>query len=290
MLKTEPLLLFDAYAMKIRIDSLDLEVPAIMGILNVTPDSFSDGGKFDHVEAALERAREMKRRGAHIIDVGGESTRPGAETLAVVEELERVMPVIEVLLAEGLGPLSIDTRKAEVMEAAAEAGVAMINDVSALTFDGRAIAVAAHSQLPTVLMHSFGDPKTMQANPTYDDVVEEIYSYLAERLETCERAGLDRSLCIVDPGIGFGKTLDHNLVLLANLDRFQSLGVPVMLGASRKSFIGKASRGEEVHERIGGSIASVLAGLERGVQIFRVHDVMETAQAINIWCRIEEIC
>jgi len=256
-----------------------------MGILNVTPDSFSDGGRFDKIEAALEHAREMKAAGADIIDVGGESTRPGSDEVPADKELDRVIPVIERLVAEGLGPVSVDTRKAATMREAAMAGAALINDVSALTYDTDALDAVATSGLPVVLMHAQGDPKTMQDDPHYDDVVAEVRSYLAQRISACEAAGISRDKIVVDPGIGFGKALEHNLTLLANLGAFTDLG-PVLLGASRKSFIGKIDAGADAYMRIGGSLATVAHALHQGVKLFRVHDVQETAQFLKVFREI----
>jgi len=265
---------------------LRLNQPRLMGILNVTPDSFSDGGQYADTAAAVGHARAMKAAGADLIDVGGESTRPGADEVPVDEELGRVIPVIESLVAEGLGPVSIDTRKAQVMTAAARAGAALINDVSALTHDADALRSAAATGLPVVLMHAQGDPKTMQAAPAYDDVVAEVHGYLHRRIEDCEEAGIKRSRIVIDPGIGFGKTLDHNLALLANLDQFADLGCPLLLGASRKSFIAKIDPGADPAHRLGGSLAALAAGLDQGVMIYRVHDVSETAQFLGVFSEI----
>lgn len=265
---------------------LSLDRPRIMGILNVTPDSFSDGGRFVDVDAAVAHARAMKAVGADFIDVGGESTRPGADEVPIDEELARVIPVIERLVAEGLGPVSIDTRKAAVMAAAARAGASLINDVTALTFDEGALNAAAESGLPVVLMHAQGDPKTMQKDPHYDDVVAEVRDYLAARIAECESVGIDRSKIVIDPGIGFGKMLEHNLALMANLDVFEDLGCPLLLGASRKSFIQKIDQGAGAEDRLGGSLAAVAAGLAQGIKLFRVHDVAETAQFIRVSAEI----
>jgi len=265
---------------------LDLTQPRVVGILNVTPDSFSDGGKYADLEKAADHARAMKRAGASIIDVGGESTRPGAADVSAPDEIARVIPVIERLSEDGLGPISIDTRKAEVMKAAAEAGAVMINDVSALSHDPMAMPLVAELGLPVILMHAQGDPRTMQDDPQYEDVVEDVYGYLAERIALCTAAGISHDKIIADPGVGFGKTLRHNLELLGRLDRFQDLGCPVMLGASRKSFIAKIDSmlGKEAapDERLGGSLASVALGLGQGVQFFRVHDVPETSQFLSV--------
>lgn len=265
---------------------LSLDRPRLMGILNVTPDSFSDGGRFVAVETAVAHARAMKAAGADFIDVGGESTRPGADEVSVDEECARVIPVIQRLVAEGLAPVSIDTRKAPVMTAAVRAGAALINDVTALTFDEGALAAAAESGLPVVLMHARGDPKTMQKNPRYGDVVGEVQAHLAARIAACEAVGIARNKIAIDPGIGFGKTLEHNLTLMANLDAFDELGCPLLLGASRKSFIQKIDEGAGADDRLGGSLAAVAAGLSQGVKLFRVHDVAETAQFIRVSAEI----
>jgi dihydropteroate synthase len=257
-----------------------------MGILNVTPDSFSDGGRFADVESALAHARAMKAAGADFIDVGGESTRPGAAEVPVDEELARVLPVIERLRAEGLGPISVDTRKARVMREAATAGADLINDVSALTFDPGALPAAAETGLPVVLMHAQGTPETMQKDPRYKDAVAEVHAYLADRIAACVSAGIGKDKIVIDPGIGFGKTLQHNLELLANLARFDDLGCPLLLGASRKSFIQKIEEGAGPDDRLGGSLAAAAAGLEQGVKLFRVHDVAESAQFIRVWLEI----
>ncbi len=267
----------------------------LMGILNVTPDSFSDGGRFFSPQSAVEQAQRLAGEGAHIIDIGGESTRPGAKPVPVDEELERVMPVIEALAAarksgDGFAPrISIDTRKAVVMGEAVKAGADLINDVSALQYDEEALAVAAKAGCPVILMHGKGDPATMQDNPVYGDVVTEVYDYLRQRLELCEKAGIDRARLVIDPGIGFGKTLEHNLALLAHLDHFAGLGVPLLLGASRKRFIGALSGEEEATKRAPGSIAAALFGVAQGVKILRVHDVAQTRQALTVWRAVEAV-
>jgi len=265
------------------ISNLQFDAPRLMGILNVTPDSFSDGGEFDQVETALAHGSQMVAEGADILDIGGESTRPGSDPVALAHELTRVIPVIEALSRDVMAPLSIDSRKAEVMSRAVEAGATIINDVSALTFDPQSLSAAAASGVPVVLMHAQGDPKDMQEAPHYDNVLLDVYDYLSQRVEACVEAGVPRSNCIVDPGIGFGKTLEHNLTLLSALSLFHGLGCPVMLGASRKSFIANLGRGEDPHRRLAGSIASVIEGAGQGVQIFRVHDVFETRQALDVW-------
>ncbi len=271
---------------------LDLTQPRIIGILNVTPDSFSDGGRFIDLDKAMEHAKAMKAAGAAIIDVGGESTRPGADPVSVEQELERVIPIIKRLTEEELGPISIDTRKAEVMRRAAEAGAVVINDVSALSHDPEAMQVVADLGLPVVLMHAQGDPRTMQDDPQYENVVEDVYAYLAERIAACVSGGIPQDKIIVDPGIGFGKTVTHNLELLGRLDRFQDLGCPVLLGASRKSFIAKVDANlkddADADQRVGGSLAAVALGLGQGVQLFRVHDVAETSQFLAVCYGIAE--
>lgn len=264
--------------------------PLIMGIVNVTPDSFSDGG--DHAEAAsaIAHGKRLIAAGADLLDVGGESTRPGSDPVSEAIELARVLPVIAGLAGSGV-PLSIDTNKARVMEQAVAAGATIINDVRALTADPRALEAAAASGAWVVLMHCLGDPKTMQQAPSYGHVTLEIFDYLAQRIAACEAAGISRARIAVDPGIGFGKTLDHNLDILRHLALYQSLGCPLLLGVSRKSFIGRLSGGAphgakppaDPKNRLGGSLAAALAGLDAGADILRVHDVAETLQAVAIW-------
>ncbi len=256
--------------------------PKIMGVVNVTPDSFSDGGRFDSPQAAIGHALQLAGDGADILDIGGESTRPGAEPVSIEEELRRVMPVIEGLAGKTKASLSIDTRKPDVARAAVAAGASIWNDVSALTFDDASVAIAAEFDCDIVLMHAQGDPRTMQQDPSYTDVVHEVLGFLAARIELCAAAGIDRARLIVDPGIGFGKFADHNLALIANLEKFQRLGCPVLLGASRKRFISALDRQGSADQRLGGSLAAVLAGFARGAAVFRVHDVAETRQALKI--------
>lgn len=258
-----------------------------MGVLNTTPDSFSDGGRFFDPVAAVAHGLRLAEDGADILDIGGESTRPGAETVSIEEELRRTVPVIEALAAQTSATLSIDTRKPQVARAAIAAGARIWNDVSALTYAPDSLEIAASLSCDIVLMHAQGDPETMQQNPRYDDVVEEVYAFLSERIEASIRAGIDETRLIVDPGIGFGKTLAHNLALLAGLARFCDLGRPVLLGVSRKRFIAAIDREEPAEERLGGSIAAVLAGWRRGAAIFRVHDVAATRQALNVAKAIE---
>ncbi len=274
---------------------LSLDKPRIIGIINVTPDSFSDGGEALAVEDALNKGQAMVEAGADILDVGGESTRPGAAPVSIEEEIARVQPVVRALSEAGskagskAGALvSIDTRRAAVMKAAIEAGAKIINDITALTGDPDSLAVVAKSGLPVVLMHMQGEPGTMQDNPQYEDAAQDVFGYLKRRIEACEAAGMDRGLIAVDPGIGFGKTVDHNLEILSRLDLYRDLGCPVLLGASRKSFIGKISREEEPKDRLAGSLAVVLSAAAQGVRLFRVHDVAATRQALAVWQAIED--
>jgi dihydropteroate synthase len=252
---------------------------AVMGILNVTPDSFSDGGRHAGAEAA-EAAQHMAAAGAEIIDIGAESTRPGAAEVGLAAELARLAPVLP-----GLARLnwSIDTRKAGVMAAALDAGAALINDVSALGHDPAAMALVAARGCPVVLMHAQGTPETMQLAPHYEDVLLDVYEWLEARIAACEAAGIVRDRIIVDPGIGFGKTLAHNLALLRGLTLFHGLGVPVLLGASRKALISRLAGEVAAEQRLPGSLALALHGAACGVQIVRVHDVPETVQALTVW-------
>jgi len=270
------------------IAGLALDRPRIMGVVNLTPDSFSDGGRFSSVRAAVDDALAMAEAGADILDIGGESTRPGAEPVAAEAEAARVLPVIEGLVAAGCPvPLSVDTRKASVARAALAAGATLFNDVSALTYDPASPAVAATAPA-TCLMHALGDPRTMQNDPRYDDAVLDVYDFLAARIAAAEAAGLVRAQILIDPGIGFGKTIEHNLQLLARVSIFHGLGCAVLLGASRKRFIGTLSGEAEARERVAGSVAAALAGIAQGVQMVRVHDVAETAQAVRVWQAIQE--
>lgn len=262
---------------------LSMDRPRIMGILNVTPDSFSDGGLFLRPEAALMQARKMAA-GADILDIGGESTRPGAVEVLADEETARTAPVIAALRQGGLDvPISIDTRKAAVADAAFAAGASILNDVTALQFDPAMASVAAASARPVILMHSIATPDTMQIDPHYDDVLLDVYDALAARLAEAEAAGIPRAKLAIDPGIGFGKTLQHNLTLLSRLSLFHNLGVPVLLGASRKRFIGTISAEADAQKRLPGSLAVALAGVAQGMQMIRVHDVVETRQALSLW-------
>jgi len=260
---------------------LDLGRVAIMGILNITPDSFSDGGLFLGRDRALAHALEMAADGADIIDVGGESTRPGAPAVSVEQELARVIPVIEAVRAAVELPISIDTSKPEVMRAAVAAGAGLINDVRALREPG-ALAAAAGLGVPVCLMHMQGEPRTMQANPVYGDVLAEVREFLAGRVAACEAAGIPRARLIVDPGFGFGKTVAHNLALLRGLPELAGLGCPVLAGLSRKSLIG-AVLGLPVDERLHASVALALIAVQNGASIVRVHDVRATRDAVRMW-------
>ncbi|MGK7294709.1 MAG: dihydropteroate synthase [Candidatus Wenzhouxiangella sp. M2_3B_020] len=253
----------------------------VMGIVNVTPDSFSDGGRYDSVERAVAHARRLVADGADILDIGGESTRPGAEPVAADVEIARVVPVIEAIRAELDVPVSIDTRKGDVMRAAAEAGARMINDVNALR-DPDALEAAAALDLPVCLMHMQGEPRTMQKNPDYGDVVDELLSFFRERIRTCTDAGIREEHLVLDPGFGFGKSLEHNLTLLDRFSRFRSLGVPLLAGLSRKSMLGRITGREAPDQRISASVAAAVLAAERGADILRVHDVAETVDAVKL--------
>lgn len=262
-------------------------MPKVMGVLNATPDSFSDGGRFDRPEAALAQARRLIGEGADILDIGGESTRPGADPVPVLDEIGRVAPLIAAIRAESAIPISIDTMKPQVARAAVAAGANLWNDVTALAAPG-APELAAELGCEVVLMHMQGEPRTMQAEPRYDDVVAEVCAFLAARAEAAMAAGVARQRIWLDPGIGFGKTLAHNLALLARLDRLVSLGFPVLLGLSRKSFIARLDpAAASADRRLPGSLAGALAGAAAGVAAVRVHDVAETVQALRVWGAIE---
>lgn len=260
-------------------------IPRIMGILNVTPDSFSDGGRLAGHDQAIAAGRALHEAGADIIDVGGESTRPGATPVPLDEELRRTIPVVQGLAKAGI-PVSIDTMKAAVMRAALAAGATLLNDVSALQADPDSLAVAADSTAQVVLMHMPGTPQTMQALARYEDPVADVIAHLSARITAAEVAGIPRSRLIADPGIGFGKGLDHNLAILRQLEAFHTLGVPLLLGASRKSLIPAISGPAPVTDRLPGSLALALRGAEAGVQWLRVHDVSATVQALRVWAAI----
>jgi dihydropteroate synthase len=264
----------------LRLGSIELDCPAVMGILNVTPDSFSDGGRFTAPARALLHAEQMARDGAAIIDVGGESTRPGAEAVSEQQEIDRVVPVIEALQGVTDIPVSVDTSKPGVMRAAVAAGAAMINDIRALCSDG-ALEAAVELQRPVCLMHIQGQPRTMQQNPQYDDVVAEVTEFLDDRVTQCEQAGLGRDLVVIDPGFGFGKTAQDNIDLLGNLRQLQQIGAPILIGVSRKSTLG-AITNRAVDERLPASLAAAVLAVERGAAIVRAHDVAETVDALSV--------
>jgi dihydropteroate synthase len=261
---------------------LSLDKPVIMGIVNVTPDSFSDGGDFADAGDAIAHGEALAAAGSDILDVGGESTRPNATPVAEADELARVLPVIRGL-AKGDTPISIDSRKPGVMAAALRAGAAVINDITALEFDAESLEVARRSGAPVILMHSQGDPQTMQLAPSYADAPLDIFDYLEARAEACEAAGIGRARIAVDPGIGFGKTAAHNIEILASLALYHGLGCAIVLGVSRKGFVGRIAGARDPKDRLAGSLAGALMALDQGVQILRVHDVAETVQAVNVW-------
>jgi len=267
--------------------TLTLERPRIMGIINATPDSFSGDGLRDDVAAAVARGIDMVAAGADVLDVGGESTRPGAGPVTVAEQLRRVIPVVDALVAAVRVPVAIDTSEPEVMRAAVEAGAGLINDVRALGVDG-ALDAAAKLGVPVCLMHMQGEPGTMQLDPHYDEVVADVHRFLTDRLLRCEFAGIDRKRLLVDPGFGFGKSTAHNWQLLAGLRRFTELGVPVLVGLSRKGMIGTSTGRADVQERTAGSVAAALIAVQRGASIVRVHDVAETHDALAIWAALRE--
>ncbi|GMV31364.1 MAG: dihydropteroate synthase [Rhodanobacteraceae bacterium] len=261
---------------------LVLDRPRICGIVNVTPDSFSDGGAHFDAEAAVRHGLALVAQGADLLDVGGESTRPGAEAVSEDEELRRVIPVIEALVRATTVPISVDTSKPGVMRAAVRAGAGLINDVYALRRDG-ALDAAAELGVPVCLMHMQGEPRSMQGDPQYDDVVADVRRFLADRLFSCELAGIPRKRLLIDPGFGFGKTLDHNLALLRDLQQFATIGVPLFVGLSRKSFLGTLSGRSEPVKRMPASVAAALIAVQRGAGIVRVHDVAATADALAVW-------
>jgi dihydropteroate synthase len=256
--------------------------PLIMGVVNVTPDSFSDGGRFLEPAAAIAHGRRLHAEGADIVDVGGESTRPGAAPVPADEEIRRVLPVVEALAASGI-PVSIDSRNAKVMRTAIAAGARIINDVSALRHDPESLEVAGASDCPVVLMHSQGEPETMQRQPTYVSAALDVFDHLEQRILAWVAGGFDRRRLLVDPGIGFGKTVAHNVEILGHLGFYLGLGVPIVLGASRKSFIARLAEEAPASERLPGSLAAALAGVAQGVAVIRVHDVAATRQCLRIW-------
>ena len=265
---------------------LSLERPLVMGIVNVTPDSFSDGGLHLRREAAIAHAQRLIAEGADILDIGGESTRPGAQPVALQQELDRVLPVIEALRGSPI-PISIDTCKPEVMQAAIAADASMVNDIGALQ-NAAALRAVAASDVAVCLMHKQGDPQTMQQQPHYTDAVAEVSEFLRGRIATAEAAGVARARIVIDPGFGFGKTLAHNLDLLRHLDRLRGLGVPVLAGLSRKAMLG-ALTGQDVDHRVAASVAAALIAVQRGASIVRVHDVRETVDALKIWSAVNQL-
>ena len=264
---------------------LKLDRPRVVGIVNVTPDSFSDGGDHATLDSAVAHGLRLAEEGADVLDVGGESTRPGARDVSLEEELGRVIPVIERLAKQTSLPISIDTSKPEVMRAAVQAGAGMINDVYALRLDG-ALDAAAVLGVPVVLMHMQGEPRSMQDAPHYDDVVAEVHRFLAERIFAAEMAGIDKKRIVVDPGFGFGKTSAHNLLLLAQFERFTELGVPLLAGLSRKKTIGELTGRAEPTARVHGSVAAAMIAAQRGATLLRVHDVAATVDALKVWSAV----
>ncbi len=268
------------------IDLYEEKKPIIMGIVNVTPDSFSDGGDNYSVDNAINHGLALLEQGADILDIGGESTRPNADTVSVNDEIRRVIPVIKGL-KDRAKFISIDTRNSLTMKAAIDAGANIINDVSGLFHDSDSINVVAHSGVPICIMHMKGNPKDMQDKPEYNSIINDICNFFEERIRFCKQNGISQDKIILDPGIGFGKTLEHNLLILNNIQEFTQFDCKIMLGASRKSFIGVISGEEEPKERLGGSIATAIYGLEQGVCVFRVHDVKETKQAFDVYNAIK---
>jgi len=265
---------------------LVLDRPRVAGIVNVTPDSFSDGGRHDTLDAAYAHAMRLVEEGADMLDIGGESTRPGASEVPVDEEIRRVVPLIERLVASTTVPLSIDTSKPEVMRAAIGAGAGMINDIYALRREG-ALDTAAELRVPVCLMHMQGEPRGMQEAPDYDDVVGEVHRFLTDRLFSCELAGIDRRRVLVDPGFGFGKTLEHNLALLRATARFAELGAGVYIGLSRKTMIGAITGRQAPTDRVAGSVAAAMVAAQRGAVLVRVHDVAPTVDALAVWAAVK---
>lgn len=268
--------------------SLKLDMPRVMGIVNVTPDSFANGGEHFDADMAIAHGLRLASEGAAILDIGGESTRPGAAEVSIEEELRRVIPVIAALAQQVSIPISIDTSKPEVMRAAVEAGAGMINDVYGLRREG-ALEAAAALRVPVVLMHMQGEPHSMQEAPQYDDVVGEVHRFLAERIFAAEMAGIDKKKILIDPGFGFGKTTAHNVQLLAQLRRFTELDVPVLAGLSRKRSIGELTGREVPHERVAGSVAAHLVAAQHGASLLRVHDVAATVDAVSVWHAVANV-
>ncbi|HRZ78471.1 MAG TPA: dihydropteroate synthase [bacterium] len=274
-------------------EKIKTDRPLVMGILNVTPDSFSDGGKFHDPEKALERALEMVHDGADIIDIGGESTRPGSMPVEAQEEIKRTVPVIKMMRENGIMvPVSIDTSKSEVAKAALDAGADIINDISGFTFDDKMSYLAGESGVPVILMHILGRPSTMQKNPEYKDIFPEMLDHLKRSVETAFAAGVKKENIILDPGIGFGKTLEHNIAIVKHLEVFHSFAMPVLAGVSRKSFIGSITGRKEPVERVAGSTALHLSLLQKGAAIIRAHDIKEAADTVRIYMALnrEQTC
>ena len=274
--------------LKKRSDILGMEFgfPKLMGILNVTPDSFSDGGNHVELDAALNQAKFMEENGVDIIDIGGESTRPGALTVPISEEIMRIEPVINGISGRSKIPISVDTRKADVASAARKAGASMVNDVSGFTFDPDLLPYCSKYKLPVCVMHMKGSPENMQNNPKYENILIEVFDFLENQIGKLVEAGISRDQIIADVGIGFGKNIEHNLTLIKNISLFHGLGVPLLLGVSRKSIISNLSKVEKPSDRVHGSISLALSALGQGVQIFRVHDVAETRQAFDLWMAV----
>ena len=274
--------------LKKRSDILGMEFgfPKLMGILNITPDSFSDGGNHVKLDLALNQAKFMEENGVDIIDIGGESTRPGALTVPISEEIKRIEPVITGISARSKIPISVDTRKSKVASAARKAGASMVNDVSGFTFDPNLLAYCSKYKLPVCVMHMKGSPENMQNNPKYENILIEVFDFLENQIGTLVQAGISRDQIIADVGIGFGKNIGHNLALIKNISLFHGLGVPLLLGVSRKSIISNVARVEKPSDRVHGSISLAISALGQGVQVFRVHDVAETRQAFDLWVAV----
>ena len=274
--------------LKKRSDILGMEFgfPKLMGILNVTPDSFSDGGNHVELDAALNQAKFMEENGVDIIDIGGESTRPGALTVPISEEIVRIEPVINGISARSKIPISVDTRKADVASAARKAGASMVNDVSGFTFDPNLLPYCSKYKLPVCVMHMKGSPENMQNNPKYENILIEVFDFLENQIGKLVQAGISRDQIIADVGIGFGKNIGHNLALIKNISLFHGLGVPLLLGVSRKSIISNVAKVEKPSDRVHGSISLAISALGQGVQVFRVHDVAETRQAFDLWVAV----
>ena len=274
--------------LKKRSDILGMEFgfPKLMGILNVTPDSFSDGGNHVELDAALNQAKFMEQNGVDIIDIGGESTRPGALTVPILEEIKRIEPVINGISSRSKIPISVDTRKSDVASAARKAGASMVNDVSGFTFDNNLLSFCSKYKLPVCVMHMKGSPENMQNNPKYKNILIDVFDFLENQIGVLVQAGISRDHIIADVGIGFGKNKGHNLALVKNISLFHGLGVPLLLGVSRKSIISNVARVEKMSDRVHGSISLAISALGQGVQLFRVHDVAETKQAFDLWVAV----